>query len=100
MFCRCVQSMKSVMEQRWMFGVLYQVLGREAVTGIRPPMENARRTDQWAKLGKETMEVCATRSMSVSVSMGLRSVWSVFSRMAKSKALSTSLAQTRLMSPW
>ncbi|MDB5715928.1 MAG: hypothetical protein JWO15_3325, partial [Sphingomonadales bacterium] len=61
-----------------MFGVSYQAIGNDRVTGILPPHIKDARTRQCAKLGKETKAFEPTRSNWSSTRSGRRVVWSVW----------------------
>lgn len=61
---------KSWKVQKWMFGVLYQVYGRNSETGIRPLRARYQRQRQWPKLGKVMMQVLPTRSISSRILSG------------------------------
>ncbi|MOA61191.1 hypothetical protein D3C78_1862630 [compost metagenome] len=53
-----------------MFGVLYQVYGRNSETGMRPLLARYQRHRQWPKLGKVMMHWRPTRSISSRILSG------------------------------
>src|SRR6266446_3214273 len=66
------RSRKSLMVQKWMLGVSYQVCGRLSVCGMRPPNVSKRRMRQWPKLGNDTTAWRPIRSMCSSTARGWR----------------------------
>ena len=55
MFTRPTRSRKSSIDNRWMFGVLYQSYGNDDVIGARPYSSNCNRTRQCPKFGTTTI---------------------------------------------
>ena len=84
------------MVQRWMLGVSHHWYGRSRDTGIRPRSSSWPRTDQWAKLGKLTMAILPTRTISRTIMRGRRSCCRLRLRMTTSMEPSVIVGEARV----